>query len=68
VGAFKIHDNAERLVADLRQKGHDASIFDETKTGLSRVSIQNFSNRDEALTSLAIIRAVEFPAAWLLEK
>ena len=68
VGAFKIYDNAERLVAYLRQQGHDASIFDETKTGLSRVSIQNFSNREEALTSLAIIRAVEFPAAWLLEK
>lgn len=68
VGAFKIHENAERLVGNLRQQGHDAIIFDQTKTGLSRVSIQNFSNKDEALTILAIIRASEFPAAWLLEK
>lgn len=68
VGAFRIPENAERLVTDLRQQGQDASIFDETKTGLSRVSIQNFSNRDEALTALVIIRAGEFPTAWLLEK
>jgi nucleoid DNA-binding protein len=68
VGAFKIHQNAERLVADLHQNGHDALIFDETRTGLFRVSIQNYSNKDEALTALAIIRASEFPAAWLLEK
>lgn len=68
VGAFKIHENAERFVADLRQQGHEALIFDQTKNGLSRVSIQNFSSRDEALTSLVIIRASAFPAAWLLEK
>lgn len=68
VGAFKIHENADKLVADLRQQGHDASIFDQTRTGLSRVSIQNFSNKDDALTALVIIRASEFPAAWLLEK
>lgn len=68
VGAFKIHENAERLVANLRQNGHDALIFDETRTGLLRVSIQNYSNRDEALTALVIIRASEFPAAWLLKK
>jgi hypothetical protein len=68
VGAFRIRENAERLVDDLRGSGHDALIFDQTRTGLSRVSIRNYSNRDEALTALAMVRAKEFPAAWLLEK
>jgi hypothetical protein len=68
VGAFKIQENADRLVADLTGNGHEASIFDETRTGLYRVSVQNFSDRDKALQALAIIRDSEFPAAWLLEK
>jgi cell division septation protein DedD len=68
IGAFKIRENADRLVADLNKNGHEASIFDETRTGLFRVSLQNFADREEALNALAIIRDSEFPAAWLLEK
>jgi hypothetical protein len=68
VGAFKIEDNAVRLVADLRSKGFDARIIDVTKTGLFRVAMQNFATREEALTTLASVRSGQFSSAWLLEK
>jgi nucleoid DNA-binding protein len=68
IGAFRIRDNAERIVAKLCNEGHKAVIIDQTKTGLFRVSIDSYSNREEAIRELADIRAVDYPAAWLLEK
>jgi cell division septation protein DedD len=68
VGAFRIQGNAERLVADLRAKGHDACIVDQTKNGLYRVSIEDFTDKAGALDELARVRAEGFPSAWLLEK
>lgn len=68
VGAFKIEENATRLVADLNAKGYDARIIDVTKTGLYRVAMQNFATREEALTNLAAVRSEQFASAWLLEK
>lgn len=68
VGAFRLHENADKLVSDLRQKGFDAQIIDTTKTGLFRVSIGNTADREKALQLLASVRTGEFSAAWLLAR
>jgi cell division septation protein DedD len=68
VGAFKVHENADNLVTDLRQKGFDAMILDTTRTGLFRVSIGTFAQRDQALEQLASVRSGPFSSAWLLAR
>ena len=68
VGAFRLRENADNLVAGLRQKGFDALILDITRTGLFRVSVGTYSERDQALQQLASIRANEFSSAWLLAR
>ncbi len=68
VGAFRLRENADRLVTNLRQKGFDALIFDTTSTGLFRVSVGTFTQRDQALQQLASVRSSEFSSAWLLAR
>jgi cell division septation protein DedD len=68
VGAFRFRDNADNLVAKLKQEGYDAGIFDTTTTGLFRVCLGSFVNRDEALAQLAVVRANNYSSAWLLAK
>jgi len=68
VGAFRLRENALNLVNDLHGKGFNASIVDTTKSGLIRVSIQSFSDKNEAVQQLAVIRSRDFAGAWLLQK
>jgi hypothetical protein len=68
VGAFKFKENAENLVSGLKQKGYDASIEGQTKTGLFRVSLQSHSDKKEAIRQLAQVRSNQFTGAWLLVK
>jgi hypothetical protein len=67
VGAFKIKENAEKLVAELQKKGVDASIFDQSRTGLYRVTIGTSSDMSEAKNILASASA-DFNGAWILTK
>ncbi len=68
VGAFRIEENAGKLVAELQQKGFRASVFDQSKTGLYRVTIGTSSNRDEARQLLASVKSTDFSSAWILAK
>jgi hypothetical protein len=68
VGAFRIQENAEKLVAKLQQKGFDASVFDQSKTGLYRVTIGTSSDRTTALEMLATAKSTDFSGAWILAK
>jgi cell division septation protein DedD len=68
VGAFKFLENAEGLVSDLKSKGYDAAILGQTKTGLYRVSLNTFNDKNEAFEQLALVRSKEFSSAWLLVK
>jgi cell division septation protein DedD/nucleoid DNA-binding protein len=67
VGAFRFRENADNLVAKLKQEGYDAGIFDTTTTGLFRVSVGTFVSRDEAIGQLAAVRSNNY-SAWLLSK
>ena len=68
VGAFKFLDNADGLIADLKAKGYNASMTGQTRTGLYRVSINSFDNKEEAIRQLELVRSNEFSSAWLLVK
>jgi hypothetical protein len=68
VGAFRFRENADNLVAKLKQEGFDAGIFDTTISGLFRVSVGNFSNKDEAIAQLSAVRSTRYSSAWLLSK
>ena len=68
VGAFRVQENAEKLVAELKQKGVEASIFDQSKSGLFRVTIGTSSSRADANQLLASAKSTEFSGAWILAK
>jgi cell division septation protein DedD/nucleoid DNA-binding protein len=68
VGAFRSKQNAEKYVAELKEKGTEASVFDRSKSGLYRVAIGTFSQREEALQLLSSAKSSDFAGAWLLVK
>ena len=68
VGAFRMQDNAEKLIAELQEKGIEASIFDQSKSGLFRVTIGTSSDHAEAKHLLALAKSTDFGGAWILAK
>ncbi len=65
-GCFSIKENAENLVADMRSKGFQASIFD-LKGGLYRVSVGDYSTSELAEQKLGEFNAQGF-SGWILNK
>jgi cell division septation protein DedD len=68
VGAFRFRENADNLVAKLKEEGYVAGIFDTTKTGLFRVSVGTYDKWEEATGQLAVVRSGDYSSAWLLSK
>lgn len=68
VGAFRIQENATKLIARLRGEGIPASLFDVTPGGLHRVASGTFADRGEAISAMRTIRSRGFEGAWLLAK
>ncbi|MEI7980981.1 MAG: SPOR domain-containing protein [Bacteroidota bacterium] len=68
IGAFRSKENAGNFISQLKQKGTEASIFDRSRTGLYRVSIGTFQEREEALQLLSSAKSGDFSGAWLLAK
>jgi cell division septation protein DedD len=68
VGAFRFRENADNLVAKLKEEGYDSGICDINPTGLFRVTIGSYTTRDEAIRQLAAARSGNYSSAWLLTK
>ncbi|MEI7662370.1 MAG: SPOR domain-containing protein [Bacteroidota bacterium] len=68
VGAFKLEENAGKCIAELKQKGIEATVFDRSRTGLFRVTIGTSSRREKAGELLALAKSGDFRDAWLLAK
>lgn len=68
VGAFGVEDNARKLVARLKKQGVDASIYDRSTGGLSRVTAGVFVSQSEAVRMMNAMKSNGFPGAWILEK
>ncbi len=67
-GAFKYKDNADGLIATLREKGYDAQAAGQNRDGLHMVCYFSSEDKSEALVNLAMIRKDSNPSAWLLKK
>jgi len=67
-GAFRNKENADRLVATLREKGYDAAHAGTNPNGLHIVSYFNTKDKSEVLINLTMIRKNDNPSAWILKK
>ena len=66
-GCFQFPEYAEKFISELKAKGFNASVVDESN-GLSRVSYDSFETREEAVDALASIKSNHNSKAWLLAK
>lgn len=65
-GAFKAAANAEKKVAQLKQKGYDARIIGVNKWGLTQVVYQSYASKREAINALNKVKREDNKYAWLL--
>lgn len=65
-GAFRYPENARRLVNRLLDKGYNARILGVNKWGLTQVSFDSYTNRNDAINNLYRIQRTENDNAWLL--
>lgn len=64
-GAFRIRENAEKKVLQLKKKGYNASYIGANKYGLHMVAYGSFEDTNEAINYLRKIKKSESPEAWL---
>jgi hypothetical protein len=67
-GAFQFKENAKNKVKQLKAKGFDSKIIGTNKWGLTQVSFNSYSTRNEATNDLYKIRKTISKDAWLLIK
>ncbi|WP_435624108.1 SPOR domain-containing protein [Flagellimonas sp.] len=67
-GAFRIEQNAEKKVAELKKKGYSAHYLGVNPYGLHQVAYASFENPKEALRFLRNVRNSDSPDAWLLSE
>ena len=67
-GCFKIIENAQRLISQLKSRNIEAAIIGQTNSGLYIVSYGDYASRWAARKELARIKASDNDAAWLLKK
>jgi hypothetical protein len=67
-GAFQFTENAEKKVTQLKELGYNAKIIGINKWGLTEVSFESFTDRNDAINSLYKIQKSVSSDAWLLVK
>ena len=66
-GAFRVSNNAEKLVLNLKKKGYDSKILPLNEKGLSPVAFSGYSDRTEAVFNLRLVQKKENKDAWLFK-
>jgi nucleoid DNA-binding protein len=67
-GAFRMEENAEKRVEELKNKGFNAFYVGINKYGLHQVAYDSFDDPKEALTFLRKVKTSESRDAWLLSE
>ncbi|MCR9263499.1 MAG: SPOR domain-containing protein [Flavobacteriaceae bacterium] len=67
-GAFRMEENAEKRVEELKNKGFNAFYLGVNKYGLHQVAYDSFDDPKEALTFLRKVKTSESRDAWLLSE
>jgi hypothetical protein len=65
-GAFRIPENADRIVVKLKEEGYDARILGVNKWGLSVVSFNSYLTKEESEAGLEQIQQDKEKDAWIL--
>ncbi|MEH6407988.1 MAG: SPOR domain-containing protein [Leeuwenhoekiella sp.] len=65
-GAFRVKENAQTRVDQLREKGYKARKIGQNKYGLHQVVYGSYADRLEALRSLHEVRENDNSSAWIL--
>ena len=64
-GAFRIQENAEKKVRQLKEKGYDASYLGINEYGLHMAAYGSYDDAREALKQLRKIKRTESSEAWM---
>ncbi|QNM85206.1 HU-CCDC81 and SPOR domain-containing protein [Polaribacter pectinis] len=67
-GAFQFPENAQKKVNQLKSKGFDAKVIGVNKWGLTQVTFNSYSDRNDAINNLYKIQDSVSKDAWLLVK
>ncbi|WP_222982764.1 SPOR domain-containing protein [Flagellimonas meishanensis] len=67
-GAFRVAENAEKKVAQLKDKGYNAFYLGQNRYGLHQVAYDSFENPKEALAFLRKVKTTDSQDAWLLSE
>lgn len=67
-GAFRVEENSDKKVEELKSLGYDARKIGENKYGLHEVVYASYQDRLEALSALREVKRSHNAAAWLLVK
>lgn len=68
-GAFQLEENAEKKIAELKQKGYsNAKIIGKNQWGLTQVSVASYSSKEAAKEAIETIREEASKDAWILVK
>lgn len=67
-GAFRVEDNCEQIISDLKEQGFNARTIGVNKYGLHEVVYGSYETGEEALKVLRDVRVNQNEDAWLLVK
>lgn len=67
-GAFRVEDNCELIISQLKEQGFNARTIGVNKYGLHEVVYGSYETAEEALKALRDIRKTHNEDAWLLVK
>lgn len=67
-GAFRIKENADKKVAQLKAEGYNARYIGANKYGLHQVSYASFNDNKEALGLYRKIKRTISPDVWILSE
>lgn len=65
-GAFRVQENADKKVKELRDKGYNAAYLGINSYGLHQVTYDSFEDPEEALEFLRNIKRTVSADAWML--
>lgn len=65
-GAFRFQKNADKKLRQLKRRGYNPSYIGTNAFGLHMVTFDSYTDTDEALNALRLIKSTQSPDAWLL--
>lgn len=67
-GAFRFRKNADKKIRQLKRRGYNASYIGTNKFGLHMVNYDSYTDGDEALNALKLVKRSQSSEAWLLSR